>query len=357
VKKVLVSLIIVAFLYPCLVLGIENRNIVGKISFGYDDNIFEQAESKTGRSFLRLYLDSSLPLLQKKRLGSVLRLQDGFKIVGKEENVAINQVNLRLAFLISPKITSEFQNELKHKNISDCQNSSSLSEDGYLNWNSGVSLKFKLRNFLSDIRCFERRLDYADSDFFDANIRQIQVVTNVKLPRRLIGNFIADWQHSHFPQSLLPELNPAQPLAQPEGEPQTRVDNLYEISVGLQWVERILINPNYTFQRNKSNSNEYSFRAHQFSILTASPFFWEVTMQLYGRIQLRQYDSQEMPPFQRPDEDNIEQARNVLIFNLAKDIFRNCSLEARYLLSQAELPLSSMRYTKQSYSLTVSYSF
>jgi len=342
-----------------LALGIEDRNIKGKISCGYDDNIFEQAESKTGRYFLRLYLDSKLPLLRSKRLGGILRLQDGFKTVGKHENVALNQVNLRFALRMSPKITSEILSELKHKSVSTHQDSSELSEYGYLNLHSGVSLKINLRNFFSYIRYFERRRDYADSELFDSKIRQIQFMTNVFFSRKLTASFTGSWQRFRFPQLLIHErkAEPALPLAEQENALQERVDNLREFCIGLQWVERVLINPNYAFQRSKSNSPEYSFHAHQLSILTASPLCWEVTMQLYGHLQLRKFDAQKTPPFHPPDEDNTEQARNIIIFSLTRDIFKNCSLEARYLLSQADLPSSSMKYTKQSFSFTMSYSF
>lgn len=370
-KNVSVSLIviIVAFLHPyaegfvhdntALASGIESRNITGKISFGYDDNIFEQAESKTGRSFLRLYLDSKLPLLRSKRLGGVLRLQDGFKIVGKGENVALNQVNLRFALRISPQITSEILSELKHKSVSVSQNLSAPSEYGYLNWHSGVSLKFNLRNFSSNLRYLRFKRDYADSDIFDSKIRQIFAMTNVFFPRKLTTSFMAGWLHSHFPQLLVHEqkAKPSQLIAQQKTAHQERIDDLCEFRIGLQWVGRILINPNYAFQRNSSNSTEYSFHAHQVSILTASPLCFQVTMQLYGRLQLRKYDSQKTPLFHPPDEDNTEQARNVIIFSLTRDIFKNCSLEARYLLSQSTLPSSSMRYTKQSYLFTMNYSF
>jgi len=346
-KRVLVSfIIVVASLHPHLALGIESHNVKGKISFGYDDNIFEQAEAKTGRSFLRLYLDSKLPLLRSKRLGGVLRLQDGLKIVGKDENVALNQVNLRFALRISQKLTSEILSELKHKSVPSHQNSSAPIEYGYLNIHSGVSLKFNWSNLSNNIRYFERRQDYADSELFDSKIRQLQFATNFVFSRKLTANFIGSWQRFHFPEFLIHGRNACK----------ARVDNLCGCRIGLQWVGRILINSNYAFQRNKSNSPEYSFHAHQLSILTASPIYWEVTMQLYGRLQLRKYGFQDIPPFHPPDEDNTQQARNVIIISLSKAIFKNCLLEARYLLSQVDLS-SSSRYTKQSYSFTVSYSF
>jgi len=341
VKNILVSfIIIVASLHPLLASGIEGGNITGKISFGYDDNIFEQAESKTGRPFSRLYLDSRLLLLRSNRLIGNLRLQDGFKMVGGRENIALNQVNLRFALRVTPQITSEILSELKQKSVSISSSSSTPSEYGYLNWHGGISLKFTQRHLSTNIRYLERRRDYADSDFIDSNIRQLQFVTSTRFSRKLTGNFRVGWQRSHFPQ-------------QQETATQTRIDNLREFGFGFQWVGRILINSHYLFQRNKSNSPEYSSRTHQLSILAASSPCWEITIQFYGHLQLRNYDSQVTPTIYLSDDDNDEQARNIIILSISRGIFENCSLEGRYLLSQSD----ASKYTKRAYSVTLNYLF
>lgn len=356
-KKVLVSFIIIAVIFhPHWASGIEGGDVAGKISFGYDDNIFEQAGSETGRPFLRLYLDSRLLLLRSHRLIGHLRLQDGFKMVGERENIALNQVNLRFALRVTPQISSEILSELKHKSVSISSSSSTPSEYGYLNWHGGVSVKFNRNNLSSNIKYLERRRDYADSDFIDANIRQLQFVTSTRFSRKLTGNFMTGWHRSRFPQFPISE--------QGETATQTRIDNLREFGFGFQWIGSVLINSNYLFQRNKSSLaafekggrggiSEYSFRAHQLSILAASSPFWGVTMQLYGHLQLRNYDSQETPTIYLSDEDNDEQARNIIILSISRGIFENCSLEGRYLLSQSD----ASKYTKRAYSVTLNYLF
>ncbi|UCH37169.1 MAG: hypothetical protein JSV76_05650, partial [Candidatus Bathyarchaeota archaeon] len=233
------------------------------------------------------------------------------------------------------------------------------SEYGYLNWHGGISLKFNWSNSSLNIRYFERQRDYADAVFFDAKIRQLFARTNIFFSRQLTASFTGSWQRFRLPQLLInePEAETTRLLEQQESARKAHVDNLYEFGIGLQWIGRILIQPNYAFQRNKSNSPAYSFHNHQVSILAASPLYWEMTMQLYGRLQLRQYDSPITPSFHPPDEDNTEEARNVIIFSLTRDILKNCSLDARYSLSQSNIPSSSTRYTKQSYSVTISYSF
>lgn len=358
-KKFLFSFIIItsALLHTFLAFGIEEGDVKGKISFGYDNNIFEQAESKTGRGFTRLYLDSKLPLLCSKRLGGVLRLQNGFKTVGKYEIIALNQVNLRLAFKISSQISSEILSELKHKSISVCSNSSVPSEYGYLKWHGGISLKFITKsNLMGNLKYFERRRYYTDLEVFDSKVRQVQFITNISPVRNLNVNFMGSWQRLYFPNLLIYEqkVKTNQVLL---ANPRERIDNLYELLIGFQWISKILINPNYTFQKNSSNSKEYSFQAHKFSILTALPIFWETTIQLYGCLQSRKYDSQELSPTYLPDEENSEQERDIIILNINRGLFENCSLEVRYLLSQAALSSSSKKYIKQSYSLTLSYIF
>lgn len=92
-------LLIGASLLPNSALGIEGQRITGKISLGYDDIVFEQSESITGRSFINLYLDARFPLPDFKRLEGTFRLQNGFKIIREEEEIALNQADLRLSFL------------------------------------------------------------------------------------------------------------------------------------------------------------------------------------------------------------------------------------------------------------------
>ncbi len=332
------------FLRPSFARVIEDFRITGKVSSGYDDNIFEQAESKTGRSFLNLYLDSQFRLPRFKRLEGTFRLQNGFKTVKEEENIALNQVNLKFGIFISPKITSEIVHELKHKTVPASSNLPIQHEYGYLYWHSGLSLKFNGRNFNSSIRYLHRQQDYEDLDFSDSKTEQIQFSANAFLSPKLTGCFTGRIETIRF--------SGAEGYSRVEG-----VDNLYEFSLGFQWLDGILINPSYAFQINKSKSTEYSYYAHQWSILTALLLWRDITVQLYGRIQLREYDSLPPPLFYPSDEDDTDQLRKMLIFNISRDISKNCAFELQYMLSQSNPSMSSFRYKKQSYSFSVSYSF
>lgn len=352
-KKIFLLFILVTgiFLHPYVASGIEGRTMAGKISSGYDDNVSEEAVSKTGRTFINVYLDSKFPLHRSKRLGGAFRLQNGFKIIGNDENVALSQVNLKCAFFVSPRITSEIINELKYKYISTSPNNLIQGEYGYLYWHSGFSIHFREKDFSSTIKYLHRQRDYKDVDFSDSKTHQIQCETKVPFSRTLTGRFAGKIESFRFSWQ-------EETLWQEEIVQKRRDDILYELSIGIQWIDGILINPGYTFRKNKSkDGDEYSYYAHQLSILTAMPLWGEITMQIYGCLQMCEYDSQKITITDPVDEDNTDQLRNLLIFNLSRDVLKNCSLEARYLLSQGDLSSSSKKYKKQSYSLGLCYSF
>lgn len=336
-------------LHPNLALGIEDegRRTTGKISSGYDDTVFEQSESKTGRSFINLYLDTQFPLPGFKRLEGTFRLQNGLKIVMEEEDIALNQVDLRLSLPILPKIHSEILHELKQKTVPASSDPPVQNEYGYLYWHSGLSFKYNSRHFNSSIRYLLRNQDYQEEDFLDSRNQQTQFMTNVSLSPKLTGCLTGKVEKIRFSE---------------EGEndqerPEGRIDTLYELSIGFQWLDGILINPSYALQKNRSQQNEYTYSARQWSILAALPLWWETTLQCYGHLQLRDYDSEPPPPSYPIDEDNTEQLYKLLILSLSKDVLTHCSLEVRYMLSQSDPSMSSFGYKKQSYSFGVSYTF
>jgi hypothetical protein len=374
VRKFIVLFVFLGvFSHPYSALGLKNSKISGKISLGYDNLSITQettqeatqANSKVHRSFSSLYLDSKLPLFpHQKQCGGVFRFQNGLKLLSKSENIVFNQANLGLAFLISPKISSEILCELKRKHISSAEDLSVvLGEYGYLYWHSGVSLKFNGNDFNSSIRYLHRQRDYTDNDFFDSKDHQFQLMTNAFFTRTLTGcltgkvetSRLSRHQASSFEKHTDEQYTDI--LLENDSLVEEHDDTLYEISLGSQWIDNFLISPSYAFQRNISDHSEYSFNAHQFSILAALPLYWEMTLQCYGRLQLCKYKSQKLPLPSPLDEDNIEQSHKVLVFSLSRDIFKSYSLEVRYLFSRTGISSSSEECTKQSCSFTVSYEF
>lgn len=352
-RKIIVLFIFLGvFSHPYRAFGIKSSKITGKVSAGYDHLIITQAESKISRSFSSLYLDSKLPLFpHRKSLGGVFRFQNGLKVLSADENITFNQANLGLAFPVSPKITSEILCELKRKIVFPAEDLSvALGEYGYLYWHSGVSLKFDGDDFDSSIRYLHHQRDYTNEDFFDSKDDQIQLMTNTFFSRTLTGCLTGKVETSRLSRHQASSL-------------EEHDDILYEISLGSQWIDDLLwiddflINPSYAYQRNTSDHAEYSFNAHQFSILVALPLYWEMTLQCYGHLQLCKYKSQKLPPLSPPDEDNIEQSHNILVFSLSRDIFKSYSLEMRYLFSRTGVSSSSENYKRQSCSFTVSYEF
>ena len=340
-------LLTVTLLHPDLAFGIEDCRITGKISLGYDDHVSEQSESKAGRPFINLYLDSRFPLPRFKRLEGTFRLQNGFKIIREEENIALNQVDLRFGLSLWPKITSEIIQELKQKTVPVSTNSPVQYEYGYLYWHSGLSFKYNGDTFRSSIRYLWRHQDYQDADFFDSDNQQTQFTINTLLSPKLTGFLTGKAERIRF--SKEGEFDPEWK--------EERIDTLYGLSVGFEWLDVILINPTYTLHKNRSQQREYDYYAHHWSILAAIPLWWETTLQCYGHLQRRDYDSTPPPPSLPFDEENTEQLHKLLVVSLSKDVLTHCSLELRYMLSQSDPSMSSFGYKKQSYSFGVSYTF
>ncbi|MEW5803923.1 MAG: hypothetical protein AB1847_17650 [bacterium] len=353
-KIIVVFILIGAFSHPYLALGVESRKVTGRLSLGYDNLTLTQNESTISHSFSSIYLDSKLSLFpHRKRFGGIFRFQNGFKVISDEENIAFNQADLGLALLISPRFSSEIIGELKQKDIFPAEDSSVQGEYGYSYWHSGVSLKFNGEDFNCSIKYLYHQRNYKDKDFFDSKDHQVQLMTNYPLSCTLTVCLTGKVTTSRFSRQQEASLQELQELSLQEHH----TDTLYEISLGSQWIDNFLINPSYAFQRNTSDYSEYSFYAHQFSIIAAIPLYWEVTLQCYGQLQFCRYESQGSSSPSPPDEDNNEQSHDVLVLSLSRDIFKRYSLEMRYLLSQTGTSSSSGKYRRQSCSLSMSYLF
>ena len=80
-KKIFLLFILMmgTFLHPTVVTEIEANTLTAKISSGYDDNVYEEAEKKTGRSFINFYVDSKLELPQSKSLEAYFNYRTGLR--------------------------------------------------------------------------------------------------------------------------------------------------------------------------------------------------------------------------------------------------------------------------------------
>ncbi|MGA1796940.1 MAG: hypothetical protein ACMUIL_13880 [bacterium] len=343
----LLLLLTVTLLHPDLAPGIDDCRITGKISLGYDDHVSEQSDSTAGRSFTHVYLDSRFSLPRFKRLEGAFRLQNGLKIVREEENIALNQVDLRFSLSLSPRISSELLQELKQKTVPVSSASPVHYEYGYLYWHSGLAFKYNGGFFRGSIRYLVRHQDYQDEDFFDSDNQQTQFMINAVLSPKLTGCLTGKAERIRFSKER---------AFDPEWK-EERIDTLYGLSIGFEWLDIMLINPTYSLHKNRSQQSEYDYYAHYWSILAAIPLWRETTLQCYGHLQRRDYESAPPPPSEPLDEENTEQLHKLLVLSLSKEVRTRCSLEVRYALSQSDPSISSFGYKKQSYSLGVSYTF
>ncbi|MGA1867825.1 MAG: hypothetical protein ACMUJM_04680 [bacterium] len=340
-------LLLGAVIHPCLARGIEGGRVMGKTSVGYEENEYDET-----LLFLNLYLDSQLPLPRFKRLRGAFRLQNGIRIIEQEENSLLNQADLHCALPIVPQLSSEILSELKHKTI--------RKDYGYIYWHSGLSVKYQGRNFLSSITYLYHEKEYGDPNYSDSKNSEIQFLINHSFSSRLTAHVIGKVESIRFSEDIeiIPSVATADPntrMADGETTHKKRHDTLYEYSIGFQWIDAFLINVSYALQKNESNSDLYSYSAQQLSILAAIPLWWESTLQLYGRVQLRDLETVDIQDSDMFGEDSDDQLRNLLIISLSKDVLKNCSVELRYLLSRANL--SSEHYKKQSYSCGFTWSF
>ena len=134
----------------------------------------------------------------------------------------------------------------------------------------------------------------------------------------------------------------------------TRIDRMDDISIFAQFFQYFLFDITYSHQNSESNLDGYSYRANRISLLMARSFPRGIMFQLYALIRSKKYHS----PSDESDTAQLDledDERGVLTVKVSKDISRGTALEAQYDLRRARTQEEKGLYTKNVFSLSLSF--
>jgi len=122
-----------------------------------------------------------------------------------------------------------------------------------------------------------------------------------------------------------------------------RSDRLRQLDLGLRLYRGGMLSLTYAYQRNRSNSYGYGFRAHRIVLLSTSTVPLNSVLQTYGIFQVREY-TEVLPGFAPEYEEEYEHL--VLTAKLSRMIVEPYELEGEYSLRRSGLRDSDTRYTE-----------
>jgi hypothetical protein len=320
-----------------------------KFSFGYDNNVSERREDQIESRFFQFYVNSGMCISPYERTLLSLKLQDGLKYLDapslSDESVLINSLNLRLSHRISERLVPELQSEIRGRTSIHSDSGVSPSEEAYLRGSAGMALRTAI---LSDVigRIFwhYRFTNFEDFDPFDRRGPLMGLRADVRLlPGATVSVQYSREKASYSKWELIsPEDNTS------------RTDTTDDISFFTQFYKYLLFDITYSHQSNKSDVDGYSHRANRISLLMARSFPYGIMLQLYALIRSKKYQSpsDESDPAQLDLEDD---ERGVLTVKVSKDISRGTALEAQYDLRRARTQEEKGLYTKNVFSLSLSF--
>ncbi len=338
--------------------GDRNRNVTvrAKIGLEYNDNVFEETDDRTGGLTVRSYLDLSSTPFRSRRVLTSLQYQGALKrylssptqdSLSAAEPI-INSLNLSLQHELTKGIVTAIEGEIKNRTLTDRGKRHLPSQVGYLQGAAGLSLKVRLAGNLSGtfsyLRSFANFRELQELNFWAQEAGFYLDRRFSRGPRCRLG---ASWKRFKFNRgSLNGRLEQGGKLQR---------DTLRRVEVDFKFYKVLLISGGYAFLKNRSNSYGYSFNAHRLTVALGKTFPKEISLQLYGILQLKRYTEhiQGFPlvPIPRETEGNL------FVVKLSKDITDRCGIDAQYGLYRDESVRGDGFHTKSLYSCSLSLSF
>lgn len=151
--------------------------------------------------------------------------------------------------------------------------------------------------------------------------------------------------------TLEPNELPQNILGKP-GERQE--DSRHEIGAELRWFGGVSIVADYWFRYNDSNSFGFRYVSHSVGIQVLRPLPWGMLAQVLGQVELRSF-LEPVPNVTAGSLDTGDAQNNVLLLRLVKDITDEASIEARYARYRNESITLNDFYTKNIWSIGMTY--
>ncbi|MFQ5605055.1 MAG: hypothetical protein ACE5HS_17435 [bacterium] len=195
-------------------------------------------------------------------------------------------------------------------------------------------------------------LSYQNFPSFNFRENQLSGSISRKLTSRLTGRVQMSIKSVFYDRIVLIST-----VEQPEDFFEIKLqDDAYQLTFGLNYSKSFLININYTFQHNNSNSKVFDYNKHLFVLIFGMPLPKGVWLRGYGAAQIKDYFEQTLPIHLR-DIDTERDESNFFILDLSKDVNSSLNALLRFAYYNNESIIRSRFYSKSLLTLGFDYRF
>ncbi|MFQ5771576.1 MAG: hypothetical protein ACE5HX_13640, partial [bacterium] len=207
-------------------------------------------------------------------------------------------------------------------------------------------------NFRNEISVQTSGLNYQNFSTFNYSENQVSWSISKKIASRLSGMFALSGKQVNYDRSVINST-----LEQPTNFFEVKLrDHNFKAQFQLNYTQSFLINFNYTFQRNNSNSRVYEYDKHQLTLIFGFPLMRGLWLRGYGAVQFKNYVEETIPIFLL-DIDTEREESNFLILDLSKDLSPNLTALLRFAHYDNESIIRSRFYRKNLITLGFDFRF
>lgn len=355
-------LLLLLLFIPRTASGGEDKKLILKAGFQYDDNLFEQTDGKTGALATRLYLDSNLLALTSRKSSISLQYQLGLKkhlrAASSDSLSPVNPVINRLALLIQHQPTARtligLYSELKSRSLLQKAERYLATQTGYLQGQAQFFLDLNLTEHLrANISLQGSHIEFQRFHDFDCSARGGQLRLNRSLSSRSKFWFKISAKRLQFRRkSLVIEKSEGEETVRVTDNPQ--IDFLKEAAIGFRFYRGVLITGGYSFRANSSNSCGYSFKAHRIYVLLGKRFTSQTRLQFHGLLEQKSY-TEAVQPCSSIFLLSEQTTGSMVIVNLSRKLSSLSEIEIQLALYRGECLERRRFYTRGLYGVALSF--
>ena len=197
-------------------------------------------------------------------------------------------------------------------------------------------------NFRNEVAFKTTGLNYQNFPTFDFSENQIRWAISKRIGSRFTWQMELSAQQVKYDRNVIniPEESTLVILDM------KHLDHNYKAQFQLNYIKTFLINLNYSFEHNASNSFGYDYYKHQIIVIFGFQFPQNIWLRGYGATQLKDYTEEFIPIFPT-DIDTEREESNFFILDLSKDLSANLTLLLRFAYYNNESVIRSRFYRKK----------
>ncbi len=334
------------------------------VTYEFDDNVREDLTDPARAQVAKLgYHGDFLWGRGEQRLE--ISYQGGFKrhFGGIQQDLDVpsqfvNEGSVAYLRKVTPRLAVGGQLGLKHRAWMD--GFFFINEDGFLRRSAGVNAIVDLEPLDPDHDArLQFGIQYSDTKFknlddaFGSYSRGGYLSLTKEFGEDLEATATYSYDRLRYPgRGTLGPGDLPQNILVRQGERQE--DERHELGAEVRWFGGVSIVADYWFRYNDSNSFGFRYVSHSVGIQVLRPLPWGMLAQVLGQVELRSF-LEPVPSVTAGSLDTGEAQNNVLLLRLVKDITRDYSVEARYARYRNEAITLNDFYTKNIWSVGMTY--